>query len=156
RRYSPPKAVSARRTDEGGPKARNAHVQIFRPMLGYPDIVFSDFPDAVALLAAQAAEAEAERREPALPDPDATQVRIDVEVRTLARDPEATDATAQPFVRVFSAVRDFPEDPAEPIELDIAFTDMVTLGQLRDNPAAAGDPLLLPSARSVRLVFTPV
>jgi hypothetical protein len=95
RRYSPPKAVSARRTDEGGPEARSAHVQIFRPMLGYPDIVFTDFPDAVTLLATQAAEAEAERREPALPDPDVTQVRIDVEVRTLARDPQKLSQIAR-------------------------------------------------------------
>lgn len=156
RRFSPPKAVRAARTDAGPPDSRNPHLRIFRPLLGFPDIVFADFPNAVALLTAQSAAAQNERREPALPDPDVAQVRIDVEARTLTRDPAATGATAQPFVSVFSAVRDFPANPQDPIELDIQFTDTATLAQLRANPAAVGDPLLLPSARQVRLVLTAV
>jgi hypothetical protein len=156
RRFSPPKAVHATRTDGGPPDSRHAHIRISRPLLGYPDIVFTDFPNAVALLTAQSAAAQNERREPALPDPDVAQLRIDVEVRTLARDPAATGDTAQPFVPVFSAVRDFPPVPGDPIELELQFTDVATLAVLRANPAAVGDPLLLPSARSVRLVLTPI
>jgi hypothetical protein len=156
RRFSPPKAVRAIRTDGGPPEMLDAHIRVFRPLLGYPDIVFTDFPGAVDLLAAQSADARNERREPALPDPDVAQVRIDVEVRTLTRDPAATDGTAQPFIRVFSVMRDFPANPEDPIELDVQFTDVAKLGQLRANPAALGNPLLLPSARAVRLLFTPI
>ncbi|MCX6629465.1 MAG: hypothetical protein NTW28_17750, partial [Candidatus Solibacter sp.] len=156
RRFSPPKAVRAIRTDPEPRAARAAHYQVFRPVLGYPDIAFTAFPNAVAALLAQTAQAQVERREPALPDPDATQVRIDVAVRTLTRDPLADSVTAQPFVPVYSTTRNFPEDPNEAIELEVVFTDGSTLAPFQAGPVVAEGPLLLPSARAVRLTFTPV
>jgi hypothetical protein len=155
-RFSPPKSVRAARTDAAEPGSRTAQIRVLRPLLGYPDIVFTGFPDAVTLLLAQTAEAQAGRREPALPDPDVRQLRIDVQVETLARDPAASGETAHRFLQVFSAMRDFPVDPAAPLDVNIQFRDVSNVDELGAAAAAAGDPLLVPSARAVRLVLTPI
>ncbi|MFJ5138842.1 hypothetical protein [Streptomyces sp. NPDC088707] len=103
RRFVPPGAV--RVAPDGGLLAdgRTAIHRIHRPLLGHPDIVHTGFPNAMDLLLADAVTARAEQREAALPDPDATHVRIDVLVRTPAGDPAAgragragTSAAADP------------------------------------------------------------
>jgi hypothetical protein len=155
RRFSPPKSVRAIRTDPAEAGVRTAHYQVFRPVLGYPDILFTDTPNVVADLMTQIAQAREERREPALPDPDATQLRIDISVQTLMRDPLANSAAAQAFVPVYSTTRDFPMDSSEPLELDVEFTDVLSVTGFQAGAPAEGT-LTLPSARAVRLTFTPI
>jgi len=153
RRFSPPKAVRALRihADAGNPGA--AHYQVFRPLLGFRDIAFTAFPDPVAALMAQVAQARAEEREPALPDPDVALVRIDIAVRTLTRDPLAGGGNAQPFIPLFSTTRQFSADPGEPIDLEVKFKDVANLTSFQAAPAPAEGTLVLPSARAVRLTF---
>ena len=153
RRFSPPKTVRAIRTDAAD--ARAAHYQVFRPLLGYPDILYTDTPNVVGDLTAQTAQAQVERREPALPDPDATQIRIDVSVQTLARDPLARSTAAQAFVPVYSTTRDFPADSSQPLELDVEFVDVASVTGFQAGAPTDG-PLVLPSARAARLTFTPI
>ena len=155
RRFSPPKNVRAIRTDGAEAGARAAHYRIFRPLLGYPDILYTDTPNAVADLMTQIDQAQEERRETALPDPDATQIRIDVAVQTLVRDPLARSTAAQAFVPVYSTTRDFPGDSSEPLELDVEFADAGSVTNFQAGAPAEGT-LVLPSARAVRLTFTPI
>ena len=124
RRFSPPKTASARRTDAAEAGARAAHYQVFRPLLGYPDILYTGTPNVVADMMKQVLQARNERRETSLPDPDATLLRIDVSVQSLIRDPLARSTAAQAFVPVYSTTRDFPADPSEPLELDVEFVDI--------------------------------
>ena len=155
RRFSPPKTASARRTDAAEAGARAAHYQVFRPLLGYPDILYTGTPNVVADMMKQVLQARNERRETSLPDPDATLLRIDVSVQSLIRDPLARSTAAQAFVPVYSTTRDFPADPSEPLELDVEFVDVAGIAGFQAGAPAAG-PLVLPSARAVRLTFTPI
>jgi hypothetical protein len=145
RRFVPPKAVEV---DTGGgllADGRSASYSIRRPPLGYPEIAFTGFDNAVNLLLAEAPAAFAAYRETALPDPDATQLRIDVQVRTLDRDP------AGPWLPLYSVTRSFPADPPQPIVLNARFEDVAQASALGD-----ADPLPLPSSRDIRLVLTAI
>lgn len=151
RRFVPPGAV--RIDPDGGlqPDGRTASYQVLRPLLGYPDIVYTGFPDAIDLLLADVPAAAAEEREAGLPDPDATHVLIEVQVRTLDGDPAAGSAAGQPFVPLYSLLREL---DAEPLTLNADFEDVASLGTLRNLVLGDNDPLRLPTARDVRLVLT--
>ena len=88
------------------------------------------YVDAIGLLLAQAAAAQLDEREPALPDPDVTQLRIEVQVRTVFGDPAATALTGQPFVPVYSTIRKFPDAPNQPLHLEFAFENLHNLTTL--------------------------
>jgi hypothetical protein len=155
RRYVAPKNVTILPGGGVADDGQTATFEILRPLLGYPDVVFTDkYVDAVALLKAQAADAEAEGREPMLPDPDVTQLQIEVQVRTLTGDPEANTETGQPFVPLYRTTRSFDPIPDEPLALTFAFEDMHNLTSLRNATIPDNVDLPLPTARSVRLVFT--
>ncbi|HEY7335875.1 MAG TPA: hypothetical protein VH639_13395 [Bryobacteraceae bacterium] len=156
RRYSRPKAVSI--APGGGVAADNktASYTVFRPLLAYPDVIFSGYPNALALLMAQAADAKAAQREPALPDPDALHLQIDVQAGTLDNDTAATGGTGQPFAPVYSVLVDYPADPTQPLNLDFRFVDVANIAALTGTVPAPNTPLPLPTSRDVRLVFTPV
>ena len=117
-------------------------------MLAYPDVIFTNYPNALALLTAQAAAAKAAAREPALPDPDAVHLQVEVQVRTLDNDPAATAGTGQPFAPVYSVFLDFPADPTQPLGLSFRFVDVAnvaslagTVGGAQYSPAFADVPL---------------
>jgi hypothetical protein len=154
-RFSPPKAVRAIRTDDAEAKTRSAHYQVFRPLLGYPDILYTGTPNVIDDLMTQVDQAQEERRETALPDPDATQVRIDISVQTLIGDPLANSTTAQAFVPLYSTMRDFPAASSGPLELEVEFRDVASVTGFQAGAPAEG-PLVLPSARAVRLTFTSI
>jgi hypothetical protein len=154
RRYVPPKAVTV--VSGGGVAAdgKTASFEILRPEIAYPDVVFTDkYADALTLLKAQAAAAENDQREPALPDLDVTQLQIEVQVRTLQGDPSATAETSQPFVPLYKAIRDFDPGPDNSLKLDFTFQDMNNLSTLKGVVVPAGADLPLPTARAIRLVF---
>ncbi|MFI5648980.1 hypothetical protein [Kitasatospora sp. NPDC051705] len=165
RRFVPPRAV---RVDHSGLGAdgRSAGYTVHRPLLGYPDLVYTGFPDAMDALLADLPAAQSEYREAVRPDPDVTQLRIDVSVRTLQGDPAAdtdsgTDSdTAQPFRPLYTAVKAFPPAPDQPLTLRAVFEDLPTTDRLTDltltgpTPLPDPDPLRLPTARDVRLVLT--
>src|SRR5262249_4768065 len=128
-----------------------------RPELAYPDVGFTGkYADPIALLLAQSVTAKAAEQEPALFDPDVTQLRIDVYVRTLVGDPAATSDTAQPFAPLYSAVRQFPPELARAVTLDFVFNDFTSVQLHPSGIIPEGAPLVLPTARDLRLVFTPM
>ena len=156
RRYSRPKAVSV--ASGGGVAAdqKSAAYSISRPLLAYPDIVFTDYPNALALLTAQVAAAKAAKAEPALPDPDAVHLQVEVQVRTLDNDTAATGDMGQPFTPVYTVQLDFPANSALPLNLNLRFVDVENIASLAGTTAAPNVALPLPTSRYVRLVFTPV
>ncbi|MBV8139912.1 MAG: hypothetical protein JO121_30390 [Deltaproteobacteria bacterium] len=156
RRYSRPKAVSAAKGGGVAADGKTASYTVSRPLLPYPDIMFTGYPNALALLTAEAAAAKAAGREPALPDPNAVQLQIQVQARTLDNDTAAGTTTGQPFVPVYSVVVDFPADPAQPLPLNFQFVDVANIASLAGTVAAPNSPLPLPTSRNVRLVLTPL
>jgi hypothetical protein len=82
RRQIPPRKVRipslAAPPDDGG---QPASYDIFRPLLGYPALLYTGLDDAYNLLLADFPTATTEKRETGHPDPDVTHVRIEVEVR---------------------------------------------------------------------------
>ena len=154
RRYVPPKTISIMPGGGVSPDGRTAIFEINRPELAYPDVVFTNkYADPIPLLKAQAASAQIDGREPALPDLDVTELRVEVQVRTLNGDPAASGDTGQPFVPVYTAIRSFHSDP---LEVNFEFADMNNLASLEGVSFPDNAPLPLPTARAVRLVFTPL
>ncbi|WP_207483545.1 hypothetical protein [Arenibaculum pallidiluteum] len=127
-------------------------LSVGRPALGYPALVYTPLADAEARLLADAPSAAAEGRLPGFPDPDVVRVRIDVSVASLESDP-GNDSGPAPRRHLYTTFRDFPEDPAEPLPLVIAFEDAADIGVLA---ASSAGPLRLPTARTVDLTFTPI
>lgn len=162
RRFVPPGPV--RVAPDGGLLAdgKTAVHHVRRPLLGYPDIVYTGFPNAMDALLADHAAAVRELREAALPDPDVTHLRIDVLVRTLADDPdaggraEAGSGTSLPYVPLYSVLRAFPPGVDQPLVLRAVFEDVPLVGVLKNRVLGPLTPLPLPTARDVRLVLSPV
>jgi hypothetical protein len=153
RRFVPPAAVSIDRGAGVQPDG-TATYTIRRPLLGYPDVLFSDFPNAVNLLLGAAATAATAQRETTLPDPDATQLQIEVQVRTLDHNPGAIGGV--PYLPLYSVTRSFPADPSEAFILKARFEDIPQAGVLSRMVLADNDPIRLPSARDIRLVLTAI
>ena len=87
RRFVPFKPVTVTNLDKGAtPASPQTMYEIARPLLNYPAAVFAGIPNAVAALLADLPAATAAGREAALPDPDAVQLAIDVQVRQLTTD----------------------------------------------------------------------
>ena len=158
RRFVAPKAVRLAPGGGVAPDGLSAAYDVVRPDLAYPDVVFTGkYANPVALLLAQAAAAQLDEREPALPDPDATLLRIEVQVRTIVGDPAATAATGQPFAPLYSTIRSFPGDPEQFLHLDFEFLNLHNLTTLEGAVFPDdGSPLPLPRARAIRLVLTPL
>jgi hypothetical protein len=114
--------------------------------LHHPAVTCTGFyADPIAMLLADLPSAKAEGREPGLPDPDVDRVQITVEVQTLAQDPAATDGDFMPLYQTTPA---FPADTSQPLTLSFNWTDIKDASTL---VAPASGPLLLPTARTLRL-----
>lgn len=136
---------------------RTATYEIRRPEIAWPDVLFTGrYDDPLALLLPGVAAAAADGREPGLPDPDATLLRIEVQVRTLAGDPAASAATGQPFRPLYTTVRPFPTTPDRPLPLTFELADRAHLTALENAVLPEDGPLPLPTARALRVVFTPL
>ena len=156
RRFVPPGPV--RVAPDGGLLAdgKTSTHHIRRPLLGYPDIVYTDFPNAMTLLLADTPAAKADKREAALPDPDVTHLQIDVLVRTPSGDPAADSDMSLSYTPLYSTLKEFPPDVDQPLVLRAVFEDVHHADDLKDRVLGPLDPLCLPTARDVRLVLTPI
>jgi hypothetical protein len=155
RRYVPFKAVTITDLDETAtPAAPQTSYTIARPLLNYPAAVFARIPNAVSALLADMPAASAAGREAGLPDPDAVQLAIEVQVRQLANDAAiyVEGADHAPYSLLYSTTRAFPADPSAPLQLDIDFQDVPDIGAFGSQPA--NGPLVLPRARDIRLVLS--
>lgn len=153
RRLVPFKPVTITNLNQGAtPSSPQTQYTVMRPLLGYPDLVFTGFPNAVAALIADMPAASTAKREAALPDPDAITLQIDVQVRQLDMDTTIFAGTdKEPYSALYTTTRDFPADPTAPINLDIAFEDFPDITKFPIQ--ATNGPLVLPTARDVRLIL---
>jgi hypothetical protein len=154
RRFVPPGPV--RLDPEPGPVdplAPPASYTVHRPRLGYPELVYTGRPNAVADLKADRAAAGVAGRPIGLPDPDVAELAITVEVRGPELDAGNDSPSAGPYRVLYRTTRPFPADPSQPLILDVAFEDVPTLTAF---PTPAAGPLALPSGRDLRLRLAPV
>jgi len=151
RRFTSPKMVTLEPETPAQPDQPVTHVSVRRPLLGYPDLVFTGFANAGAALLADAPHAQTEQREPGVPDPDVTTLRIEVEVR----DPASGD-----HLPLYTTTREFPADPKAALQVHFQykdFNDIAALTAADPKKATPGiGPLILPTARETRLTFTAI
>jgi len=127
-----------------------AQIRVGRPLLGHPEYGYTGAPNAEADLIADIPRAQAEKREVALPDPDVNALSIAVQVRALGLDTKPGGGTEAGYHTVFTTTRPFPADPAQPVTLHLAWTDVHDVDTLA--PTASG-PIPVPTARDVRLAL---
>jgi hypothetical protein len=152
RRYVPPRSPLALRSDGLADPAPPLQLELRRPRLGYPDIVFAAGPGVIPDLLAERdrllAIPDGDRSEEvALPDPDVASVRISVAVRQLGLDESE-------FRELYTIARDFPNDANLPLTLDIAYVDVHDIATL--TAPGPQEALPIPTARQVRIEFQSV
>jgi hypothetical protein len=121
-----------------------AQVTVRRPRLGYPAYPCTGAANAVADLLNDLPAAKAAGREPSLPDPDVAAIQVDILVRALGFDPLAQDG----YVRLYTATRQFPPAPADPLVLALDWRDTRDATTLADPGHGA---LPVPTSRDVRI-----
>lgn len=119
-------------------------VIIHRPRLSYLAYPCTGAANAIADLLADLPAAKADGREPGLPDPDVTAVQVNVRVRALGFDPSASEG----YITLYTASRNFPAAPNQPVTLDVDWRDIHDATTLTDPGSGA---LPLPTSRDVRL-----
>lgn len=122
-------------------------LKISRPRLGYPAAIFAGIPsNARQALQDDVASITGSGRVPGLPDPDVTMVSITVQVAGLDLD-NANDREGSPPLRtVYTTTREFPANPAQQLEVPLAYQDVVDVATLS---APATGALPIPTARNV-------
>jgi hypothetical protein len=133
------------------PAKAPSHIHVSRPLLGYPEYVFTNIANAAADLISDLPAAAAEKREVGLPDPDVNTLQIAVQVRALGLDDGPGGGTESGYHTVFTTTRSFPTNPKDPLTLDLAWTDVHNVDSL--SPPASTGPIPVPTARFVRLVL---
>ena len=151
RRLVPPRNFAATNVTPG---VRKATCTVSRPLLGYPGLVFTGFPNARASLLADVAHAKTERRIVGLPDPDVTTLRIDIAVGGLEFDPANQLGRGAPVVSLYTTSRPFPADPKNPLVLEFDVLDIPDISAF-PTPGPS-DSLALPSARDIYMTLTPI
>ncbi|HSF55757.1 MAG TPA: hypothetical protein VLA71_18535, partial [Algoriphagus sp.] len=147
----------------------NIVLQIERPLLEYPSVVFTDKyqqigQDPIAML--KALQFDEMGLKPALPDPDVHKIKILVEVKSLRMDTQLSRSGRDSYIPLYSREWDFPAEFDGKIELPINFLDVPVL-----NLTEPADPflsqkllfdqlsenaLVLPTGRQVRVSFRAV
>ena len=130
------------------PTRADPRLVVARPLLGHPDILYTNAGRSFAELvtALQADIAEGRQRGFGLSDPDVTTLEIVVEVRTL-------DGDGSPWQELYTARRAFGD--AESLTVDVELQDIPRLADFAA-PAPAAQTLLLPTARDLRLTLRAV
>ncbi len=153
RRYVPPKQPRVQ-TQETSPEPLS--VTLERPLIGYPEAVYTDISEAQTQLMAihrHNVENPSELQEVGLADVDASYVEVRVLVRTPAFDPAAS---FDDWLELYTTTREFPSNPDAAITLTGSYMDVAQLSAL-DVSAQQGalgsvsGPLPLPTARDVRV-----
>jgi len=142
-------------------------LEVSRPLLGYPSVVFTGkYADPIALLqaASDAATTTPPHERFGIPDPDAQRVHIDVEVRTLRMDNRLSLSGTEPYIHLYTTERAFPAafDQARVISLEfrdahvLRFSDPNDIIGLTQAEIDALDQIVLPTARDIRLTIRAV
>ena len=163
RRYVPPQQVRIPDLDQpaADPTVPSSY-QIFRPLLGYPSLLYTKLPNAYNLLLADLPDAMTEKREAGHPDPDVVQMQIDVDVKAPEMDTTASKEGNKSYYHLYTTFRSFPSDETLPFKLEVKFHDanVIKFGDeadLGDLPLTTNSsPLMLPTARDIRIRVRPV
>ena len=153
RRFVPPKSVSFS-DPQLSADGQTVTYDVFRPLLSYPALVFSDFPNARQALIDDVANAKIEKREVGLPDPDVTILRVDVAVGSVEFDPANLPEEGEPLRSLYTAVRSFPADPKSALTLTFQYQDAPDIAVFPSPGPTA--PLSLPTGRNIRVILTPI
>ena len=166
-----PPPVPSGPTDPDSPHFIGDVLQIDRPRLGYPSVVFTGkYADPIPLLQAASdrsidpAPASRERFAFGIPDPDVQLLRFDVDVRALKMDNKLSATGADAWARLYSTTRALPGDldvqRSVPLSFRdanvIRFGDVTDLGDFGLTAAeidAIADELPLPTARDIRITI---
>ena len=168
-RHVPPKSVRVK-TDIPLPADGHANVavptvtsiDVWRPLIGYPELVFAgiDDPAVVTALLAAAPAARAAGEGVGANDPDVSHVRVAVQVRAPAHDPGPPGLRDGDYRELYTAEIAFPafdEDdamnPGPARTLALSYVDIPDVATMAPPPAGA-TTLPLPRARDVRLRLT--
>ena len=128
-------------------------IHVRRPLLGYPAYIFTGAPNAVADLLADLPDARAESREVGLPDPDVATLQIAVQVEALGFDTQP-GGTEDGYHTIYETTRSYPANTSHALTLDLDWQDVKQADSLA--PGTDTGPLPIPTARNVRLIFTPI
>ena len=142
----------------------NIVLQIERPLLEYPAVVFTDKyqkigQDPIAMLKALAFGDLGLKA--ALPDPDVNKIKILVEVKSLRMDTQLSQSGRDSYIPLYSREWDFPVEFDGKIDLPISFLDVpvLNLGEIADPflskklefDQLSETSLVLPTGRQVRV-----
>ena len=154
RRWVKPRAASVVDPPPAVPSTAHppAQIRVRRPLLGHPAYIFTGAPNAEADLLADLADAK--NRDVALPDPDVARLRIAVQVEALGLDTTPGGGTDAGYHTIYETTRDYPPNPVDPLVLALDWRDVKDADSLA--PGAATGSLAVPTARNVRLVFSPI
>lgn len=156
--------VPPREPDEPNPVARIDRIQVWRPLLGYPELEFAGVGGPAVIEALLLGRQEAKDRGDAVGvnDPDVTHVRVEVQVRTPAHDPGPAGLRDGDFRVLYTVERELPPfdagnllHPGVPLTFALDYVDQPDVADL-DPPPAGELTLPIPRARDVRLRLTPV
>jgi len=138
-------------------------IRVWRPLIGYPELVFAGITDpaVIAALLADAGAARNEQRAVGANDPDVTHLLVSVRVRAAAHDPDPSIDTDgfRPLYAVKIAFPSFDAgdviDRGDPITLTLRYQDAGNIAEFEDPPDDTTE-LPIPRARDVRLHLTPL
>ncbi len=141
-------------------------LEVGRPLLGYPSVVFTGkYANPIPLLQA-ASDAAVGQESFGIPDPDVQRVRIDVEVRALKMDNLLSLSGREAYIHLYTTERafsnNFQQSRVIPLEFHDAavlnFQDPNNLGDLGVTQAQldAMEQLVLPTGRDIRLTIRAV
>ena len=173
RRYVAPKELIWPDAPINGDLFALPSVNISRPRLSYPAVVFTKkYADPIGLLKADSDAAAGNPvsgkpgRDFGLPDPDVDRVEILVEVKSLFMDNQLSQNGKEPYIQLYTTWRRFPADFNSALDIAITYVDaaVLDLGDFTNLEALglnAGDidkraDILLPTSRDIRITMRAV
>ncbi|WP_276484001.1 hypothetical protein [Paraflavitalea pollutisoli] len=157
--------------NEDGVSIPNPTLEITRPLLNYPAVVFTDKyqkigQNPVDLLIASTGGA-APSKVPGIADPDVTHVEIKVEIETLKLDNLLSESGQENYITLYTTNRAFPAGFEDTLSLPVVFYDVpVLLAGNSDEPFNRADlnkaaidamsDIPLPTARRIRMTVRAV
>lgn len=152
-----------------------ATLNLKRPLMGYPSVVYTDkYTDPVALLKASVAAqlsagttANKANVQIGLADPDVVAVAIKVEVETLKMDNLASDDGKENYITLYNCRRNFADDFESELAIAITYKDYNVLnltdvnhpfGNAGDDASitAGSGELIMPTCRNIRITLQAV